>query len=161
MPEPDNPWTKLKQVYAKVYKGPVSAITSIMSFLVPSVGQKGHLWQLKDEDIVGVAFIDTNIFIYQMVSIKSLILVADVYKSVTVLRFQNGFQTLSMVSRDYNPLIVYQVVDNGNLAFLASDSVPASRRFESEIISRFEWRLRVRQLSNNISFHFDCMSCKC
>jgi cleavage and polyadenylation specificity factor subunit 1 len=96
-----------------------------MGFLVTSVGQKVYLWQLKDEDIVGVAFIDTNIFIHQMVSIKSLILVADVYKSVTVLRFQNEFRTLSMVSRDYNPLMVYQIeylVDNANLAFLASDS---------------------------------------
>lgn len=126
VPEPDKPWTKykLKQVYAKEQKGPVSAITSTMGFLVTSVGQKVYLWQLKDEDIVGVAFIDTNIFIHQMVSIKSLILVADVYKSVTVLRFQNEFRTLSMVSRDYNPLMVYQVeylVDNTNLAFLTSD----------------------------------------
>lgn len=127
VPEPDKPWTKykLKQVYAKEQKGPVSAITSIMGFLVSSVGQKVYLWQLKDDDIVGVAFIDTNIFIHQMVSIKSLILVADIYKSVTVLRFQNQFRTLSMVSRDYNPLMVYQIeylVDNANLAFLASDS---------------------------------------
>lgn len=127
VPEPDKPWTKykLKQVYAKEQKGPVSAISSTMGFLVSSVGQKVYLWQLKDEDIVGVAFIDTNIFIHQMVSIKSLILIADVYKSVTVLRFQNEFRTLSMVSRDYNPLTVYQVeylVDNANLAFLASDS---------------------------------------
>ena len=127
VPEPDKPWTKykLKQVYAKEQKGPVSAITSTMGFLVSSVGQKVYLWQLKDEDIVGVAFIDTNIFIHQMVSIKSLILVADVYKSVTVLRFQNEFRTLSMVSRDYNPLMVYQIeylVDTPNLAFLASDA---------------------------------------
>jgi len=127
VPEPDKPWTKykLKQVYAKEQKGPVSAITSIMGFLVTSVGQKVYLWQLKDEDIVGVAFIDTNIFIHQMVSIKSLILVADVYKSVTVLRFQSEFRTLSMVSRDYNPLMVYQIeflVDNANLAFMATDT---------------------------------------
>lgn len=127
VPEPDKPWTKykLKQVYAKEQKGPVSAVTSTMGFLVSSVGQKVYLWQLKDDDIVGVAFIDTNIFIHQMVSIKSLILIADVYKSITVLRFQHESRTLSMVSRDYNPLMVYQIeylVDNANLAFLASDS---------------------------------------
>jgi cleavage and polyadenylation specificity factor subunit 1 len=108
VPEPDKPWTKykLKQIYSKEQKGPVSAVTSTMGLLVTSVGQKVYLWQLKDEDLTGVAFIDTNIFIHQMVSVKSLILVADVYKSVTVLRFQEQFRTLSIVARDYNPLMV-------------------------------------------------------
>lgn len=126
VPEPDKPWTKykLKQIYSKEQKGPVSAVTSTMGLLVTSVGQKVYLWQLKDQELTGVAFIDTNIFIHQMTSIKSIILVGDVYKSITVLRFQEQFRTLSIVSRDYNPLMVYQVdyiVDNNNLAFLASD----------------------------------------
>lgn len=47
-----------------------------------------YLWQLKDNDLIGVAFIDTNIYVHQMVSIKSMILVADVYKSISILRFQ-------------------------------------------------------------------------
>lgn len=89
------------------------------------MGQKVYLWQLKDKELTGIAFIDTNIFIHQMVSIKSLILIADVYKSVSVLRFQDESRTLSIVSRDFNPLMVYQieyVIDNNNLAFLASDA---------------------------------------
>ncbi|KAG5672216.1 hypothetical protein PVAND_002358 [Polypedilum vanderplanki] len=127
VPEPDKPWTKykLKQIYAKEQKGPVSAVTSTMGLLVAAVGQKVYLWQLKDGDLTGVAFIDTNIFIHQMVSIKCLILVADVYKSVTVLRYQEQFRTLSIVSRDFNPLMVYQIeyiVDREILAFLASDA---------------------------------------
>lgn len=127
VPEPGKPWTKykLKEVYAKEQKGPVSAITHSLGFLVTSVGQKVYLWQLKDGDLVGVAFIDTNIFIHQMISIKSLILVADVYKSVSILRFQEEYRTLSLVSRDYNPLMVYQIeymVDNANLGFLVSDA---------------------------------------
>lgn len=100
-------------------------MTSTKGLLVTSVGQKVYLWQLKDKELTGVAFIDTNIFIHQMVSIKSLILIADVYKSVSVLRFQDEFRTLSIVSRDFNPLMVYQIeylIDNGNLAFLASDA---------------------------------------
>ena len=127
VPEPDKPWTKykLKEVYAKEQKGPVSAVTHTLGFLVTAVGQKVYLWQLVNDDLIGVAFIDTNIYIHQMVSIKSLILVADIYKSVSVLRFQDEFRTLSLVSRDYNPLMVYQIeymVDNINLGFLTSDN---------------------------------------
>ena len=66
----------------------MSAITHVLGFLVTAVGQKIYLWQLKDNDLIGVAFIDTNIFVHQMISIKSLILVADMYKSVSLLRFQ-------------------------------------------------------------------------
>lgn len=83
-----------------------------------------YLWQLKDNDLIGVAFIDTNIYVHQMVSIKSLILVADVYKSINLLRFQEEYRTLSLVSRDYNMLNVLNVefmVDNTNLGFLAMD----------------------------------------
>lgn len=34
-----------------------------------------------------------------MLSIKSLILIADVYKSISLLRFQEEYRTLSLVSR--------------------------------------------------------------
>lgn len=59
-----------------------------------------------------------------MTSIKSLILIADVYKSISLLRFQEEYRTLSLVSRDYLPLNVYNIeylVDNTNLGFIASD----------------------------------------
>ena len=62
-----------------------------------------YIWQLKDNDLVGVAFIDTNIYIHQLLSIKSLILVADVYKSISLLRFQEEYRTLSLVSRVCSP----------------------------------------------------------
>ena len=54
---------------------------------------------MKDNDLVGVAFIDTQIYIHQMLSIKSLILIADIYKSISLLRFQEEYRTLSLVSR--------------------------------------------------------------
>lgn len=108
----------------KDQKGPVSAISHVLGFLVTAVGQKIYLWQLKDNDLNGVAFIDTNIYVHQIVSIKSLLLVADMYKSISLLRFQEEYRTLSLVSRDYHPMNVLNidyVVDNSNLGFLASD----------------------------------------
>lgn len=101
VPEPGQPLTKnrFKQIYAKEQKGPITAITQVSGFLVSAVGQKIYIWQLKDNDLVGVAFIDTQIYIHQMLSIKSLILIADVYKSISLLRFQEEYRTLSLVSR--------------------------------------------------------------
>ncbi|XP_023295562.2 cleavage and polyadenylation specificity factor subunit 1 [Lucilia cuprina] len=127
VPEPGKPLTKfkLKEIFKKEQKGPVSAIADVLGFLVTALGQKIYLWQLKDDDLIGVAFIDTNIYVHQIISIKSLILIADVYKSVSLLRFQEEFRTLSLASRDFNPLEVYGVefmVDNSNLGFLVTDA---------------------------------------
>ncbi|XP_043282051.1 cleavage and polyadenylation specificity factor subunit 1 isoform X2 [Venturia canescens] len=126
VPEPGQPLTKnrFKQIYAKEQKGPITAITQVSGFLVSAVGQKIYIWQLKDNDLVGVAFIDTQIYIHQMLSIKSLILVADVYKSISLLRFQEEYRTLSLVSRDFRPSEVYTIeylIDNTNMGFLVAD----------------------------------------
>lgn len=127
VPEPGQPLTKnrFKTIYAKDQKGPVTAISQVVGFLVSAVGQKIYIWQLKDNDLVGVAFIDTQIYTHQMLSIKSLILVADVYKSVSLLRFQEEYRTLSLVSRDFRPCEVYTIeflIDNATMGFLMSDS---------------------------------------
>uniref|UniRef100_A0A1A9V1N0 Cleavage and polyadenylation specificity factor subunit 1 n=1 Tax=Glossina austeni TaxID=7395 RepID=A0A1A9V1N0_GLOAU len=127
VPEPGKPLTKfkLKEVFKKEQKGPVSAISDVLGFLVTALGQKIYLWQLKDDDLCGVAFIDTNIYVHQIISVKSLILIADVYKSVSLLRFQEEFRTLSLASRDFNPLEVFTIefmVDNTNLGFLVTDA---------------------------------------
>ena len=58
-----------------------------------------YIWQLKNTDLVGIAFIDTQIYIHQLLCIKSLILAADICKSIFLLRFQEENRTLSLVSR--------------------------------------------------------------
>lgn len=46
-----------------------------------------------------MAFIDTQLYIHQMRSIKNFILAADLMKSVSLLRYQEESKTLSLVSR--------------------------------------------------------------
>ncbi|XP_060653356.1 cleavage and polyadenylation specificity factor subunit 1 [Drosophila nasuta] len=127
VPEPGKPMTKfkLKEVFKKEQKGPVSAISDVVGFLVTGLGQKIYIWQLRDGDLIGVAFIDTNIYVHQIITVKSLIFIADVYKSISLLRFQEEYRTLSLASRDFNPMEVFGIefmVDNSNLGFLVTDA---------------------------------------
>jgi len=57
------------------------------------------MWSLKDNDLVGIAFIDTHIYIHQLVTLKTLIFAADIQKSVTLYRYQEEQRVLSQVAR--------------------------------------------------------------
>lgn len=57
------------------------------------------MWTLKDNDLMGVAFIDTHIYIHTIVTLKNMILAGDLLKSVTLYRYQTDMKVLSVVSR--------------------------------------------------------------
>ncbi|QQP56975.1 Uncharacterized protein FKW44_001820, partial [Caligus rogercresseyi] len=94
---------KIKTVYDKEQKGPITAISSVMdSSWQP--WDKIYIFQFKNKDLYGVAFIDSQIYIHQLACLKNFILVADVMKSVDLLQFQQDYRTLSIISKDSKPL---------------------------------------------------------
>ena len=54
------------------------------------------MWHFKDnKDLVGVAFIDTEIYIHTACAVKNFILIGDIARSVQLLRYQVGHVTVT------------------------------------------------------------------
>ena len=62
---------------------------------------------MKNKELYGMAFIDSQIYIHQLVSLKNFLLVGDVMNSVDLLMYQPDYRTLAVVSKDTRPIEVY------------------------------------------------------
>ncbi|KAJ3417096.1 Cleavage and polyadenylation specificity factor subunit 1 [Chytridiales sp. JEL 0842] len=110
VPEIDKPQTKnkFKHLCTNDEKSPVTAIGSVNGYLLAAIGTRVIIHSFEDgESLVGVAFVDANIFVQSVSSIKNLILIADISKSVMFAGFQEDPPQVKMFGKDYYPLQVY------------------------------------------------------
>ncbi|ORX60565.1 hypothetical protein DM01DRAFT_1300393 [Hesseltinella vesiculosa] len=104
VPELDNPQTnhKFKLLKKEDVKGSVSSMCEVSGHIAASIGSKVFVYSFEDnESLVGVAFIDVQIYVTCMQSIKNYILLGDVQRSVWFLGFQLEPTKLVLLGKDY------------------------------------------------------------
>ncbi|KAI8145123.1 CPSF A subunit region-domain-containing protein [Fennellomyces sp. T-0311] len=128
VPEPNNPQTnhRYKHLHTEDVKGAVTAMCDVSGHLVSCIGSKVIIWSFEDnESLVGVAFIDVQIFVTSMSSIKNFIVLGDAQKSVWFLGFQLEPAKLALLGKDYQSFEVSStnfIIDDKSMYLLIGDT---------------------------------------
>ncbi|KAF7726104.1 Cleavage and polyadenylation specificity factor subunit 1 [Apophysomyces ossiformis] len=128
VPEPNNPQTnhRFKHLHTEDVKGAVTALCDVSGHLVSCIGSKVIIWSFEDnESVVGVAFIDVQIYVTSICSMKNFIVLGDAQKSVWFLGFQLEPAKLVLLGKDYQSFEVASVnfiIDDKSLYLLVGDT---------------------------------------
>ena len=128
IPRADNPQTKhqLKHIFSTEEKQPVSAICAVNGYLLATIGTKILMYEMENDELNGVAFLDVNIYVTSISAIKNFILISDVYRSTWFVAFQEDPPKLELLGKDLYPVHVVGsefLVGDNSLGMLISDDI--------------------------------------
>ncbi|KAJ3141416.1 Cleavage and polyadenylation specificity factor subunit 1 [Physocladia obscura] len=116
VPEIDNPQTchKFKLLHTVDERSPITALCGINGYLLCAIGSRMIIHAFEDSDnLNGIAFLDTNIYVNNLTAIKNTIILSD-----------EDPPKLRMLGKDYTSMLTYAceyVIENDTMAFLVSD----------------------------------------
>eukprot|EP00833_Pecoramyces_ruminatium_P003951 jgi/Orpsp1_1/1177983/evm.model.c7180000063622.1 len=128
IPEPNNPQTnhKFKLLFVNDEKGPVTNVCASKGYLLAAIGNKVIIHSFEDtEKLSGIAFLDVNMYVNTIKSIKNFILIGDAFKSIWFCAFQEEPAKLVVLGKDFYDLQIYSsefLIDDNTLFFLVSDA---------------------------------------
>ncbi|KAJ2930722.1 hypothetical protein H1R20_g6373, partial [Candolleomyces eurysporus] len=128
-------WYKLRLRCRDDAKGPVTAVCGFQGYLVSSMGQKIFVRAFdSDERLVGVAFIDVGIYVTSLRTLKNLLLVGDVVKSVMFVAFQEDPYKLVLLAKDVEHHCItsadFFFTDDGELSIVTGDEEGVIRVYQ-------------------------------
>lgn len=127
-------WYKLRLRCRDEAKGPVTAICGFNGYLVSSMGQKIFVRALdSDERLVGVAFMDVGVYVTSLRTLKNLLLIGDVVKSISFVAFQEEPYKLVLLAKDINQICVTSAdffFADGELSIVTGDEEGIIRVYE-------------------------------
>lgn len=136
-------FSSLSQRCSKTFRYAVTQIDSLTGVLSVAVGHRIYLLTLTTtSELVEIAFVDTQVYVVSMCTIKSFILCGDFQRSIAFLRWRDDERTLTVLGKDYGQLNIFStglLIDKKKLYFIISDDnanifiYEYSRTFESHV----------------------------
>ncbi|WWC73047.1 protein CFT1 [Kwoniella pini CBS 10737] len=106
-------------------RNPVSAISHINGYLLNSNGPKIYVKGFDDDQqLMGLAFLDVQIYVTSMKVFKNFILISDINKSFWFVTLQEDPYKLTTISKDLqpvSPLVTDFLVHEGQMTFISND----------------------------------------
>nr|XP_018259229.1 protein CFT1 [Kwoniella dejecticola CBS 10117]OBR81387.1 protein CFT1 [Kwoniella dejecticola CBS 10117] len=106
-------------------RNPVSAISHINGYLLNSNGPKLYVKGFDDDQqLMGLAFLDVQIYVTSIKVFKNLILISDINKSFWFVSLQEDPYKLTTISKDLqpvSPLVTDFLVHEGQMTFISND----------------------------------------